>query len=270
MQFYHLLDYCVKQVGSGAQVKLETLQAGTINQNYCLSIDDHKYLVKQFSGNRWLPIDRNKTFDLQLQLAQLQLAPFPIHLSDKQDVYIEQWLEYKPLSMEDDDKDICIDALAASLIRIHGANAQCPALDLPAHWQRYLKAMSDPDKKWRKKTQEYTTLWRKYEARYGDDFVLCHNDLHLSHVSPVQALYLDWEYAGTSCRFFDVLACILANQFEQHNADALIRRYIELSDFHREEVLQRIRTLQPMVIFTHQLWWQANQHQSLKRQKPAK
>lgn len=270
MQFYHLLEYCVKQVGSGVQVKLENLQAGTINQNYCLSIDKQKYLVKQFAGNRWLPTDRLIIFELQRHLASKGLAPQPQHLSDKQDVYIEQWLAHQPFAIDDTVQEQHIDILADSLIRIHACGVSSDTIDLPKHWQCYLKAMSSSRIKWQKKAVEYTQLWRQYEQRYGDDFVLCHNDLHLNHVADGLGMYLDWEYAGKGCRFFDVIACILANQFDQKTANTLIRRYIELSEFHREEVLQRVRMLQPMVIFTYQLWWQANEYQSSKRAKTVK
>lgn len=270
MQFYHLLDYCVKQVVSGVQVKLDNIKAGEINQNYCLSIDGQKFLVKQFSGNRWLPTDRKAIFELQRLLSSAGLAPYPIHLSEKQDVYIEQWVAHETLVFAPLEEEYCTDILASSLIRIHNCDIPSSSLDLPSHWQRYLKAMSDPQKKWRKKAMEYSQLWRQYEQRYHSDFVLCHNDLHLSHVALENDLYFDWEYAGMGCRFFDLLACILANQFEQKTANVLIRRYIELSDFHREEVLQRVKMLQPLVIFTHQLWWQANEYQAFKRKKVAK
>lgn len=270
MQFHHLLDYCVKQIGRGTQVKLENLNAGTINQNYCLDIDGHRFLVKQFAGNRWLPTDRKHIFALQKQLSQIGIAPQPIHLSEKQDVYIEQWLEFEPLDPEHAPQEQCMDVLAAGLIRIHNCEISGLALDIPSHWQRYLKSIADPDKKWRKKTQEYTAQWRDYVTRHASDFVLCHNDLQLCHIAPEHGMFLDWEYAGNNCRFFDLLTCILANQFDQNRANALIRRYIELSDFHREEVMQRIRSLQPMVIFTHQLWWQANEAQNKKRKKAGK
>jgi thiamine kinase-like enzyme len=264
MQFYQLLEYCVKHVGSGAQVKLTSLQQGAINQNYCLRVDANKYLVKHFVGNRWLPTNRMHIFTLQAQLAWAGFAPVPIHLSDKQDVYIEQWIEYQALEHTEDSLARCIDTLADSLHRIHHSEINTDIINLPSHWSRYLKAMHDPERKWRKKAAEYSKIWKDYAARYGSDFVLCHNDLHLSHIAPDKKLYFDWEYAYSGCRFFDLIACILANQFDQNAANQLIRRYIELSDFHREEVLQRIRILQPLVIFTHQLWWQAHQFQTHK------
>jgi thiamine kinase-like enzyme len=232
MQFYHLLDYCVRQVDSGIVVKLENLQAGTINQNYCLSIDQRKYLVKQFIGNRWLPTDRKQIFELQTHLSNENLAPKPIHLSEKKDVYIEQWIEHAPAQEQEKhaaDEHV-VDTLANSLMHIHSSAVPCPSIDLPAHWQRYLKAMSDPQNKWRKKAQEYTQLWRQYEQRYNDDFVLCHNDLQLNHVVSEKHIYLDWEYAATGCRFFDLIACSLANQFEQKNANNLMALCISIFD----------------------------------------
>ena len=275
MQFYHLLDYCVKHLGSGNQVSLDKLEGGTINQNYCLQIDDAKYLVKRFEGNRWLPIKRDEIFSLQQRIAQHDIAAKPIHLSEKQDVYIEQWLNFdKQLSHTQEQNETVleaqIDVLAHALHDIHSCDVQTDIIDLPKHWKVYLKSLSDPDKKWRKKVTEYSRIWSDYRARFADDFVLCHNDLQLAHVLVGQNKYIDWEYAATGCRFFDLIACILANQYSQKSANLLIMRYIELSDFHREEVLQRIRILQPMVIFTHQLWWQANEFQRQKRLIKAK
>lgn len=257
MQFYQLLNYCVKQLGSGAQVKLESLDQGAINQNYCLHIDQQKYMVKHFVGNRWLPTKRKITMDLQTTLASQGLAPQPIHLSDKQDVYIEQWCPFLAIRLGVNDTETCIDTLAHSLIHIHGSSIRSEVLDIPAHWRKYLKYVDDPDKKWRKKANEYAQIWRDYQQRFASDFVLCHNDLHLSHVDSNNKRYLDWEYAGKGCRFFDLIACCLSNEFDQKKADELTRRYIELSDYHRGEVHQRVSILKPLVIFTHQLWWQS-------------
>jgi thiamine kinase-like enzyme len=283
MQFHHLLDYCVKQLGAGEQVNLNRLQGGTINHNYCLQIDAQKYLVKHFVGNRWLPVKRDALFALQQKLAEVNIAASPIHLSDKQDVYIEQWLDFsvnkegasflsntQALSGVFANVETSINTLAQALHHIHECPVETDTIDLVAHWKRYLKYVQDPQKKWYKKLQEYTKIWRDYERRYGDDFVLCHNDLQLEHVLVGQNKYIDWEYAARGCRFFDLIACILANQFTQKDANLLIMRYIELSDFHREEVLQRTKTLQVLVIFTHQLWWQANeyhQNRQLNKQK---
>ncbi|MFC4699839.1 phosphotransferase [Glaciecola siphonariae] len=280
MQFYHLLQYCVGQVGSGSQVKLEKINMGAINQNYCLVIDDRKYLVKHFVGNKWLPIKREIQYDLQTRLANVGMAVRPLHLSSKQDVYIEQWIEHSTLSAEHADdgsepltRHAEIDLLASTLIDVHACTISAETLSLPMQWKHYLKYMHDPERKWRNKSREYAKLWHDYEQRYQNDFTLCHNDLHISHVGFLNSgkhIIFDWEYGAFGCRFFDLIACILANQFEPENANNLIRRYIELSDYHREEVLQRVRYLQPMVIFTYQLWWQANEYQTQKRNKVTK
>jgi thiamine kinase-like enzyme len=257
MQFHRLLDYCVKQMGAGAQVRLEQIHEGALNHNYCLKIDDHRYLVKQFIGNKWLPTKREALFDLQMQLAAMNLAPKPLHLSQTKKTYIEQWIEYQPLAFNANDTEPSIELLANSLHHIHSRDIDLDILDIPKHFNKYLKSIADPQRSWKKQAQQHIENWQKYVERYQLDFVLCHNDLHLQHIVPKQHLYLDWEYAAKGCRFFDLIACILSNQLPHDTAQGLIRRYIELGDIHREEVLQRVKALQPIVIFMHQLWWQA-------------
>lgn len=264
MQFHHLLDYCVKQMGAGAQVKLEQIHQGALNCNYCLKIDDRRYLVKQFMGNKWLPTKRLELYQLQVRLAQAGLAAQPLHLSDNQKTYIEQWIHFEPTQLSDHDPEWVIEVLASSLDHIHKSDVEAELLSLPKHVEKYLKSIKDPQRTWRKQAAKHLQAWQEYVARYHLDFVLCHNDLHLQHIDQKRRIYFDWEYAAKGCRFFDLITCILSNKMPHELSQALIRRYIEIGDIHREEVLQRVKVLQPIVIFLHQLWWQANEAQLQK------
>jgi thiamine kinase-like enzyme len=264
MQFHHLLDYCVKQMGAGAQLKLQQINQGALNQNYSLKIDNRRYLVKQFIGNKWLPTKRKDLYTLQTRLSAAGLAAQPLHLSDNQKTYIEQWIEFEPLALNDSDPEPAIELLATSLHHIHKSKVEADILDLPKHFEKYLKYIKDPQRAWKKQAAKHIQVWQDYVSRYHFDFVLCHNDLHLQHIDPHRKIYFDWEYAGKGCRFFDLLTCILTNELNHEHSQLLIRRYIEIGDIHREEVLQRIKILQAIVIFLHQLWWQANETQAQK------
>ncbi|WP_395342156.1 phosphotransferase [Ningiella sp. W23] len=280
LSFHLLLEYCLKHIAlntRSGQVKLEQIPGGSVNQSYCLTAGNKRFLVKQFAGKRWVPVNRRELLEIQTRLAKRGCAPMPLHLSNNNKIYLEQWIEFNVKSYDIKDK---IDILASSLQRIHSLDVhdflssvdeskqsglsydqtiKQYTLNLPSHWQKYLKNIPDPEKKWAKKADEYKQVWRDYVKRYQSDFVLCHNDLSIEHVLDDTGMFLDWEYVSAGCRFFDLLTCILANQFDQGQADDLIRRYIELSDYHRSEVHQRVAILQPLVIFTHQLWWRASQ-----------
>nr|WP_136249885.1 phosphotransferase [Ningiella ruwaisensis] len=286
MQNHQLLMYCVQHLSPGGQIKLENLHAGALNASYCLTIDNRRYLVKQFMGTRHLPIKPKHSFALQLELAKYGLAPRPLHLSSDQKVYIEEWVSHKVHGLSKPASENDIDLLAQSLLRIHkqpllhdtvslskdseivGLPIRLlPKIDLPGHWGIYLKSIKDPQRKWKAKAKEYTNTYQQYCLRLSDDFTLCHNDLSADHIASSKGLFFDWEYAGLGCRFFDLLACGLANGFSQEEMDALVLRYVELCDYHREEVFQRVKLLQPLVIFTYQLWWQAHQAICSKREQ---
>lgn len=228
---------------------ISKIDAGTINLNFKVVDDSQTFLLKLFSQNANLPINRQMVLALQEELAVIGLAPRPIFLSKDHTVYTEQWLDLTKLML--DRRQII---LAQSLYSVHSSFISAPILSLPEHWDHYWQKIQQPDTRMVQTYHNMLTLWQTFIDNEIDNFVLCHNDLHFDHVSAENGPILDWEYAGLGCRYFDIASCCAINGLNLEQSKELCAIYADLANTSTSMVIARVNKAKTLVDFTNTLW----------------
>lgn len=243
LQTHELIDLNCKQF------TITPIAQGAINLNYKVQNKQHCMLLKKFSQNNVLPINRSQVFELQEQLAILKLAPRPMFLSVDELFYCEEWVRFQPIC-----NDKVIASLAEALCNVHNSYISAPIVDLGKHWLLYWQTIKMPTAKLTRQFQQKCQQWQEYMSENKDHFVLCHNDLHLSHVCTLSGPLLDWEYAGLGCRYFDIVSCSIINQFNEAQKTELCNKYAELANVPVREVIDNTNKVTQMVMYTYNLW----------------
>lgn len=230
------------------------LEATSVNQVYKVHTKHCPMLVKQTTHNLELPIDREQVFAMQKQLYKVGLAPEPLFLSHDHSIYCEHWINCEQIPA-----DQTIYALAHSLFNIHRSDVEASELDLGQHWSIYWRQLHNPSADLNQQYENMQVLWAQYAHKHRHEFVLCHNDLHIRHVSYLSGPLFDWEYAQRGCRYFDLSSCIKVNQFNQEQKIQLLTEYSKIAGICVENVVKRVDEVACMLDFTYQLWTQVMQ-----------
>lgn len=262
-EIYPKLHEFLRTAGYSDNFKLVPLQGNGTNRHFALASQnatyENNYFLKVFVTNSLQVVNRQEQFQIQLQLAQQNLAPMPIALSDCQTFWLEQWCEpadpIASLGLQSiaHVSDSSINELANTLVKIHQCEVQAPMLDLEAEWHRYLAISST---KTDTRLQHFLTLLKE---NWGySDLCFCHNDLHYSHVlqlTPVRVV--DWEYAAIGNRYFDIAACGVVNQLNEEQLSRFMEQYSLKMGLPKSKVQQGVQLMIAMVDFTNELWHNA-------------
>lgn len=232
------------------------MAGGDVNQSYKLICGESQYFLKIFAQCHLIPHDRHTIYSLQTQLALLGIAPQPIYLSDKQEFQVEQWVDRPCLATVDLPRSKKIKELAAALWQIHSLRVPAQKLDLPGIWQGYRdRAALCDDAELAEEVERCQQLWL---SSCQQDQVLCHNDLAMGHVMLGQpSLVLDWEYAATGNRFFDLASCAIINGLDPEEINLLQQSYSEYASLPLQQVRQQMNIQRQLVELSNRLWYLA-------------
>jgi thiamine kinase-like enzyme len=235
---------------------LIALNGGTVNSSYRLETSNKNYFVKTFESDKIVLLDRNRLFNIQLELADKGLAVKPVYLSKLRDFQIDQWLDIPTLDQADVSKLNVIKSLASALSMVHNTEINAPQLDLPMQWQHYMSLIDLPVSASQQQTLDsYAVIW--YQA-CSAKAVFCHNDLASSHVTYIQpSKIFDWEYCAISCPYFDLAACVTINDLGTADEASLYAFYAQYNEQRLSEVTAKVTTMKPLVELTNRLWYQA-------------
>ncbi|BDX07237.1 phosphotransferase [Planctobacterium marinum] len=229
---------------------LTPFESGGTNRHYRVQADK-TYFLKVFQTNALQVVSRDLQYSLQLQIAQLGLAAKPVALSECKRFWLELWLDGDCQHGHINHAKLL--TLAHAMAAIHSLPIQAKALDLQAEWLRYLD-LADMDIALFQ--HQMDTLLKLYQS--SNDSCFCHNDLHLSHIIRGQHLIiLDWEYAATGNRYFDLAGCIQVNQLNAGQSKIFLEAYSQYSQRDSEVVERFTMAMIQVVDFTSQLWHNA-------------
>jgi Ser/Thr protein kinase RdoA (MazF antagonist) len=242
--------------------EINRIRSGTINRNFKVCDGDKTLMLKLFDSNELLPVDRRQVFKMQEELAIIGLAPLPVFLSVNGKVYCEQWVD---VGQHEDGKYAHkvklgkimgdkLETLAEVLFKVHSSLVSVPLLALDEHWEVYWDKIESPSPQLRQKYLQVKQQWQRYLDVCIDEFVLCHNDLHIEHISYLNGPVFDWEYAGMGCRYFDIASCCTINNLDQGEIESLCIYYANLAHQDIQEVRGRVHKASGMVSFTYELW----------------
>jgi len=221
----------------------------SINRNFKVTDGNQTLLLKVFNNANSLPINRRNVFNMQEELAILGLAPLPLFLNDDATIYCEQWIEFPKHN-----ETALIQLLAEALYSVHSSFVSAPLLALDEHWEAYWQQLKDPNEALQQQYSLAKKQWQTYVSQYRDEFTLCHNDLHLNHLSYNNGPLFDWEYAGLGCRYFDIASCCAVNELSSSQIVELCKNYAELANRSANDVLEKVTDSSKLVTFTYELW----------------
>ncbi|MDC8831655.1 phosphotransferase [Alteromonas gilva] len=236
-------------------ITLEPVRKGMANQVYHVRGEGISWAVKILGPAGFSAVDYRKIEQLQQQLANLQVAPTVVDVNLQHRVWVEQWVD-TPSS-----GGIETDRLAQALAKIHNLDLQAPTLALLPCWQHYLEQLPS------KQARQFIPQRDKLAAVIGQsshyyDFCLCHNDLSFTHlVGDNRDIVIDWEYAATGNRYFDLAACALINELNETQCRALSDDYATRMGLERSLVYGKLQDFIPVVDFTNRLWQAAAERQ---------
>jgi len=231
--------------------RIEQKPSGIVNCVYKLIDNDEQYAVKWTGGDEFSGIDRFNQFVLQQQLAKQRVAPEPVWLSDDEHIWVERW--------EDNDtshlRGNVVETLAKTLAYIHRLPITSRPLNLLARWEHYVdSAQLGVFETLRQQAETYRATVIKSEQD-TQHYVLCHNDLHISHIlRSTPPVVVDWEYSAMGNRFFDVASCAVINELPADDITHLCDAYADASGLLPGEVKQNVEQQLNIVNVTNQLW----------------
>lgn len=243
LEQYELIDT------NSPKFDLKPILRHSINRSFKVSDGQQTLLLKVFNKRNALPINRNEVFSMQEELAILGLAPVPMFLNEDNTIYCEQWVAFSKYKEGD-----FVKLLADSLYSVHNSFVSAPLLSLSDHWQAYWENIENPNEEFQQQYELVKQQWQIYVDEFGDEFVLCHNDLHFEHLSYKNGPLFDWEYAGVGCRYFDIASCCMINNLSQAQTLDLCKYYSELANQDANETLEKITFARGLVTFTYKLW----------------
>jgi thiamine kinase-like enzyme len=241
-------------IQSGFQLK--PFNGGTINSSYLLETSNRNYFVKTFESDKIALLDRQRLFDIQLELANKGVAVKPVYLSKCCQFQIDQWIDIPTLDQVVVSNLAVAKSLAFALSLVHKTQINCPKLDLPRQWQHYMSLMKEPVLASEQLTLDrYADIW--YQA-CEDESVFCHNDLSISHVTNTQPCRIfDWEYCAISSPYFDLASCIAVNGLSSTDEASLCALYAQYTDKRLSDVIDKVTVMKPLVELTNRLWYAA-------------
>ena len=151
-------------------------QQGYCNDNYMLTTDTHKYIVRKLLRE---DIDRDFEWKVHHLAYEQDITAEPLVFDKDEKLMIVEFLEgeHKTILSSDELKH-----LAQTLQKLHSISIDAKPIEL----------------------QTDTSTVNCYPKEY----VLCHNDLNPQNIFFSTGIKLiDWEYAGINDRYFD-LACV--------------------------------------------------------------
>ncbi|WP_100642052.1 phosphotransferase [Alteromonas facilis] len=247
-----------ESLGVGDEGQLRVINESPVNATYCLSSEDERFLVKWFHADEATGRARPLLLAMQRKVAKAGLAPMPLYLSQERGLYVEEWISpcIQPLTLLPDNAKM--QHLAKALCLTHDLKITTSLNDLPAQWEHYM-AVSGPAEK-SGLGRQIQTLLPLYDQAMDEKehLVFCHNDLSLNHIVDYETpVLIDWEYAATGNRFFDIGSAIKINRLNTMQQALLIECYADNTGLSVDLISERLHKYQPLLNFTYQLWYAA-------------
>ena len=242
-----LSDFIAGACGA-SQLTFEPVRQGLANSVFRASSGGQSWAVKLLGPATFSAVNYVVVAKLQQQLAVSGLAPVVTAYDPALRVWIEEWVDTP------EQPSLDIDRLAHALANIHQCDISAPTLALLPCWQHYLEQL--PTRAARSFSAQRAKLLPVIsQFSHYQDFCFCHNDLSFAHlVGTARNKVVDWEYAATGNRYFDIGACILINELNSQQQQQLCDEYAHQTGHSAGSVEKGVAAFLPVVDFTNRLW----------------
>jgi len=229
-----------------------------------------RLIVKQLHEHAGQAFSFASTFALQQELFSIGVAAEPIYLSPENTLWIEAYVSN--IKVATPSLATPEEILAQALAKLHriGLSKTCGStktstirqLDPIAQCQTLINTVQNTSSS--NQAGELTfaldNLLTKFAALKNshNELVLCHNDLHLNHVRGDFDCggykCVDWEYAATGPRYFDLAMCIVINQLSPEQQARLLKQYAIYSNKDENEVKQQTTLYIRLALIINEAW----------------
>lgn len=242
-----LSDFIASECGS-SQLTYEPVRQGLANSVYRVSSHSQSWAVKLLGPATFSAVNYTVVNKIQQQLAVCGLAPVVTAYNPDLRIWIEEWVDTPEQQSTDTEQ------LAQVLATIHHSDISAPTLALLPCWQHYLEQL--PGRAGRAFSVERDKLVPVIsQFSHYQDFCFCHNDLSFAHlVGASRSKVVDWEYAATGNRYFDMAACVLINELSPQQRSQLCHVYAQQTGKSVSRVEEGVEAFLPVVDFTNRLW----------------
>jgi thiamine kinase-like enzyme len=231
-------------------LSLELLKnQGFNNISYLLKTTNNAYVIRVFKSNESVNISRGFEFETQKKAYKKNIASKPIFFNEKFMIYeYEKGIHKTKLSKNE------LKKLVSKIKKFHNFKVKTKAYDLSFDLKNYSKKLTTlKSKKLINKCFKSIKVLKKYKY----EPVLTHHDLNPKNIifNKSGLKIIDWEYAGTNDRFFD-LACVCVEfKLNKNEEKILLDSY-----FKNKKSYYKIKLKHFKIIYDSfcKLWFEAN------------
>ena len=219
-------------------LRLEVLKTqGFNNISYLLKTSKKSYIVRVFKSNESVNISREFEFITQKKAYKQNIAPKPIFLNSEFMIYAYSKGIHKSELKKSD-----IKTLAKQIKKLHKIKAKATIYDLKSDLQNYKNILKD-DKSKKLINQSEKSL--KKLKNFKKELVLTHHDLNPKNIifKKNKIKIIDWEYAGTNDRFFDLAAVCIEFKLNKKEEKLLLDNYLEKTNKNHYTKLKHFKIL---------------------------
>ncbi|QKF66630.1 choline kinase [Arcobacter venerupis] len=231
-------------------LSLELLKSqGFNNISYLLKTSSNSYVIRVFKSNESVNISREFEYEIQKKAHKKNIASKPIFLNENFMIYeYEKGIHKTKLSTNE------LKNLVSKIKKFHNFKVKTKAYDLSFDLKNYSKKLSNQkSKKLIRKCHKSIKVLKNYKF----EPVLTHHDLNPKNIifNKKGFKIIDWEYAGTNDRFFD-LACVCVEfNLNKNEEKILLNNYFQTKKSYHKIKLKHFKIIYDSFC---KLWFEAN------------
>lgn len=222
---------------------------GFNNISYLLKTSSNSYVIRVFKSNESVNISREFEYKIQKKAYKKNIASKPIFLNENFMIYeYEKGIHKTKLS------SLELKNLILKIKKFHNFKVKTKAYDLSFDLKNYSKRLtSTKSKKLINNCSRSIEVLKKHKF----EAVLSHHDLNPKNIifNKKGFKIIDWEYAGTNDRFFD-LACVCVEfKLNKNEEKILLNNYFKTKKSYHKIKLKHFKIIYDSFC---KLWFEAN------------
>ena len=231
-------------------LSLELLKTqGFNNISYLLKTSTKSYVIRVFKSNESVNISREFEYEVQKKAHKKNIASKPIFLNAEFMIYeYEKGIHKTKLSK------IELKNLVSKIKIFHKFKIKEKAYDLKRDLENYSKKLTDIKSK-----KLINTCFKsiKIIEKFKYEPVLTHHDLNPKNIifNKNKFKIIDWEYAGTNDRFFDLASICIEFQLNKSEEKIVLSSYFKNKKNYHKTKLKHLKIIYDSFC---KLWFEAN------------
>lgn len=211
-------------------ISIEILKSqGFNNISYLIKTKNQNYVLRVFKSNQSVNISREFEFKTQEMANKLNIAPKPIFLNDNFMIYeYLNGIHKEKLSKNE------LKNLISTIKTLHSIKQKSKSYDFKKDFKGYKKNLKNKNSKdILKKLKSALKRSRKYKK----ELVLSHFYLNPKNIlfSQNSVRIIDWEYAGTNDRFFDLASICIEFKLDKKMEKVALKSYFKTEALKRKK-----------------------------------